>query len=145
MKKRPQKPPLDKVTASPQFRYFMRMLAIAGLACSVVGLLLKMKGVNSNINLLVIGMSLLAVVSLFLDQLFPYPISENNEDTGGLRPMWVFAMKLTGCAVAVTLFGLLFRIMHWSGGMLMLVVGVGSLAICAIAWLYIINKKNTIK
>ncbi len=134
---------LDKLASSPRFKSFMRTVAMAGFACAVVGLLLKMKGVSTGANLLIIGISVLAIVSFFLAQLFPYPATEEKEGTESLRPMWMFAMTLTGYALAVALFGLLFLIMHWPGGMVMLTVGVGTLVICALVWLYIIRKKNS--
>jgi len=135
---------LDKLSSSPQFKSFMKTIATAGFACTVVGLLLKMKGVSTGANLLIIGMSVLAIVSFFLAQLFPYPATKDKEGEN-LRPMWMFAMTLTGYALAVALFGLLFLIMHWPGGRVMLIVGVGVLVICALVWLYIIRKKNSNK
>ena len=53
-------------------------------------------------------------------------------------------MTLTGFALAVTIMGLLFVIMHWPGGDKMLVIGVGTLVICAISWLFFLRyyRKN---
>ena len=144
MLKKPTESPVDKIAASPQFKSFMRTLAIAGVACTVMGLLFKMRGLHTGATLLIVGISVLAIVAIFLGQLFPNPVSENKEVAGNLRPMWKFVMTLTGYSLAVALLGLLFRIMHWSGGMMMLVIGVGSLLLCGIAWLYVIHKKNSI-
>ena len=144
MLKKPTESPVDKIAASPQFKSFMRTLAIAGVACTVMGLLFKMRGLHTGATLLIVGISVLAIVAIFLGQLFPNPVSENKKTVENLRPMWKFVMTLTGYSLAVALLGLLFRIMHWSGGMMMLAIGVGSLLLCGIAWLYVIHKKNSI-
>ena len=144
MLKKPTESPVDKIAASPQFKSFMRTLAIAGVACTVMGLLFKMKGLHTGATILIVGISVLAIVAIFLGQLFPYPASENKKAVENLRPMWKFVMTLTGYSLAVALLGLLFRIMHWSGGMMMLAIGVGSLLLCGIAWFYVIHKKNSI-
>ena len=145
MLKKPTESPVDKNAASPQFKSFMRTIAIAGVACSIVGLLLRMKGMHTGDTLLIVGISVLAIVALFLGQLLSYPASEKEELEEGLRTMWKFVVTLTGYSLAVALLGLLFRVMHWAGGMMMLAIGVGSLLLCGIAWLFVIQKKNSIK
>ena len=145
MLKKPTESPSNKIVASPQFKSFMRTIAIAGLACTIVGLLLRMKGMHTGDTLLIVGMSVLAIVALFLGQLFSYPASEKEDVAEGLRTMWKFVVTLTGYSLTVALLGLLFRIMHWPGGMIMLGIGVGSLLLCGIAWLFVIHKKNSIK
>ena len=127
---RKRKELVDKIAAMPQFKSFMKTLAIAGFACSVVGLLLKMKGVHTGDNLLIVGMSVLAVVAFLLGWIFP------NAPEGRMSAIWKFAMTLTGFSLAVVLLGLLFWLMHWYGSITMLILGGGSLAICGIAWLY---------
>ncbi|MBR6441762.1 MAG: hypothetical protein IKS44_06930 [Bacteroidales bacterium] len=144
MFKKPTESPADKIAASPQFKSFMRTLAIAGVACTVVGLLFKMRGLHTGATLLIVGISVLAIVAIFLGQLFPYPVSDNEAAAGDLRPMWKFVMTLTGYSLAVAFLGLLFRIMLWPGGMMMLAIGVVSLLLCGIAWLFVIHKKNSI-
>ena len=145
MLKKQTESPADKIATSPQFKSFMRTIAIAGVACTLLGLLLRMKGMHTGDTLLIVGISVLAIVAFFLGQLFPYPVSEKEEVEEGLRPMWKFVMTLTGYSLAVALLGLLFRIIHWPGGMVMLAIGVGSLLLCGIAWLFVIHKKNSIK
>ncbi|MBR3828108.1 MAG: hypothetical protein IKJ40_02245, partial [Bacteroidales bacterium] len=51
---------------------------------------------------------------------------------------------LTGYASAVVIMGLLFVVMHWPGGNRMLMIGVGTLVISAISWLFFLRyyRKN---
>ncbi len=53
-------------------------------------------------------------------------------------------MTLTGFALAVTIIGLLFLLMHWPGGNRMLMIGIGTLVICALSWLFFLRhyRKN---
>jgi len=58
--------------------------------------------------------------------------------------LWKFSMTLTGYASAVVIMGLLFVVMHWPGGNRMLMIGVGTLVISAISWLFFLHyyRKN---
>ena len=113
-----------------------------GGAMLLVALVLKLAGVHYNDALLTVGFGTLAVVAFFLGQMFPgtYRVG---------APLWKFAMTLTGYSLAAALIGVLFIIMHWPGGDKMMLIGVGCVAVCAIAWLvyllyYKKNKNNQI-
>ena len=120
----------------------MLKVAIMGGALLLVALVLKLAGVHYNDALLTVGFGTLAVVAFFLGQMFPgtYRVG---------APLWKFAMTLTGYSLAAALIGVLFIIMHWPGGDKMMLIGVGCVAVCAIAWLvyllyYKKNKNNQI-
>ncbi len=120
----------------------MLKVAIMGGALLLVALVLKLAGVHYNDALLTVGFGTLAVVAFFLGQMFP-----GTHRVGA--PLWKFAMTLTGYSLAAALIGVLFIIMHWPGGDKMMLIGVGCVAVCAIAWLvyllyYKKNKDNQI-
>ena len=120
----------------------MLKVAIMGGALLLVALVLKLAGVHYNDALLTVGFGTLAVVAFFLGQMFP-----GTHRVGA--PLWKFAMTLTGYSLAAALIGVLFIIMHWPGGDKMMLIGVGCVAVCAIAWLvyllyYKKNKNNQI-
>lgn len=120
----------------------MLKVAIMGGALLLVALVLKLAGVHYNDALLTVGFGTLAVVAFFLGQMFP-----GTHRVGA--PLWKFAMTLTGYSLATALIGVLFIIMHWPGGDKMMLIGVGCVAVCAIAWLvyllyYKKNKNNQI-
>ena len=128
--------PLDQITSSPQFKPFMKKLALMAVALTLVALVLKLRGLQQGNTLLIIGMGTLSIVALFLGRLFPCP------DERG-RGLWKFAMLLTGISLAVAIMGLLFKIMHWPGGIDNLIVGIVGLTISAIGWfLYFRTRKN---
>lgn len=134
---------MNPITDSPKFRPFMLKVAIMGGVLLLVALVLKLAGVHYNDALLTVGFGTLAVVAFFLGQMFPgtYRVG---------APLWKFAMTLTGYSLAAALIGVLFIIMHWPGGDKMMLIGVGCVAVCAIAWLvyllyyYKKNKNNQI-
>ena len=129
---------MNPITDSPKFRPFMLKVAIMGGAMLLVALVLELAGVHYNDALLMVGFGTLAIVAFFLGQMFP-----GTHRVGA--PLWKFAMTLTGYSLAAALIGLLFIIMHWPGGDKMMLIGVGCVAVCAIAWLvYLLyyNKKN---
>ena len=133
---------MNPITNSPKFRPFMLKVAIMGGALLLVALVLKLAGVHYNDALLTVGFGTLAVVAFFLGQMFP-----GTHRVGA--PLWKFAMTLTGYSLAAALIGVLFIIMHWPGGDKMMLIGVGCVAVCAIAWLvyllyYKKNKDNQI-
>jgi peptidoglycan/LPS O-acetylase OafA/YrhL len=133
---------MNPITDSPKFRPFMLKVAIMGGALLLVALVLKLAGVHYNDALLTVGFGTLAVVAFFLGQMFP-----GTHRVGA--PLWKFAMTLTGYSLAAALIGVLFIIMHWPGGDKMMLIGVGCVAVCAIAWLvYVLyykkNKNNQI-
>ena len=120
---------MNQITDSPKFRPFMLKVAIMGGALLLVALVLKLAGVHYNDALLTVGFGTLAIVAFFLGQMFP--------GTHRIEaPIWKFAMTLTGYSLAATLIGLLFIIMHWTGGDKLMIIGVGCLAISSIAWLF---------
>ena len=134
---------LDNITRSPKFKLFMKKLALVYAVLTLVGLLMKLRGMSGGNTLLIIGMSTLAFVAFFLGGLFPCPYSiEDDNYVGGMQPIWKFAMTLTGWSLAVGLMGLLFTMMHWPGGMRMLIAGGGALAGGCIAWLFYFNLKK---
>ena len=133
---------MNPITDSPKFRPFMLKVAIMGGVLLLVALVLKLAGVHYNDALLTVGFGTLAVVAFFLGQMFPgtYRVG---------APLWKFAMTLTGYSLAAALIGVLFIIMHWPGGDKMMILGIGCVAVCAIAWLvyllyYKKNKNNQI-
>ena len=133
---------MNPITDSPKFRPFMLKVAIMGGVLLLVALVLKLAGVHYNDALLTVGFGTLTVVAFFLGQMFPgtYRVG---------APLWKFAMTLTGYSLAAALIGVLFIIMHWPGGDKMMILGIGCLAVCAIAWLvyllyYKKNKDNQI-
>lgn len=131
---------LDNIAESPKFRRFMLQVSIMGGGLLLVALVLKFAGVHYNDALLTVGFGTLALVAFFLGRLFP-----GTHRIGA--PIWKFAMTLTGYSVATSLIGLLFIIMHWPGGDKMMIIGIGCLAVCAIAWLvYLLyyNKNKNI-
>ena len=115
----------------------MQKVAIMGGVLLLAALVLKLAGVHYNDALLTVGFGTLAVVAFFLGQMFPgtYRVG---------APLWKFAMTLTGYSLAAALIGVLFIIMHWPGGDKMMLIGIGCVAVCAIAWLvYLLYyKKN---
>ena len=119
---------MNQITDSPKFRPFMLKVAIMGGALLLVALVLKLAGVHYNDALLTVGFCTLAIVAFFLGRMFP-----GTHRIGA--PIWKFAMTLTGYSLAAALIGLLFVIMKWSGGDKLMILGVGCLAVCAIAWL----------
>ena len=131
---------LDNIAESPKFRRFMLQMSIMGGGLLLVALVLKLAGVHYNDALLTVGFGTLALVAFFLGRLFP--------DTHRIgAPIWKFAMTLTGYSMATSLIGLLFIIMHWPGGDKTMIIGIGCLAVCAIAWLvYLLyyNKNKNI-
>ena len=128
---------IDKVVQSPRFKSFMNKLAIIGATATMVGLLLRFLGLKGGSPALIVGISVLSVVAFMLGSIFPCPHSiEDDNYVGGMQPIWKFAMTLTGWSLAVLLMGLLFTLMHWPGGMRMLIIGGGSLVVGSIAWLY---------
>ena len=119
---------MNQITDSPKFRPFMLKVAIMGGALLLVALVLKLAGVHYNDALLTVGFGTLAIVAFFLGRMFP-----GTHRIGA--PIWKFAMTLTGYSLAAALIGLLFVIMKWSGGDKLMILGVGCLAVCAIAGL----------
>ena len=128
---------LDKMAGSPNFRRFMLQVAIMGGGLLLVAFVLRVAGVHFNDALYIVGFGTLAIVAFFLGRMFP-----GTHRIGA--PIWKFAMTLTGYSLAAALIGLLFVIMQWSGGDKLMILGVGCLAVCAIAWLvYLLYyKKN---
>ena len=123
-----QQSPIDKISNSPQFKSFMNKLATFGILLTVVGSVMKLSGVQTGVTLLIAGAGILSIVSIFLGRIFPCPFHVGEA-------LWKFSMTLTGFALAVTIIGSLFVIMHWPGGSKMLMIGIGTLVICAVAWL----------
>ena len=120
----------------------MLKVAIMGGVLLLVALVLELAGVHYNDALLMVGFGTLAIVAFFLGQMFP-----GTHRVGA--PLWKIAMTLTGYSLAAALIGVLFIIMHWPGGDKMMLIGVGCVAVCAIAWLvyllyYKKNKDNQI-
>ncbi|MBQ6096435.1 MAG: hypothetical protein IJK99_01695 [Bacteroidales bacterium] len=129
--------PIDKISNSPQFKSFMNKLATFGILLTVAGSVMKLSGVQTGETLLIAGAGILSIVSIFLGRIFPCPFHVGEA-------LWKFSMTLTGFASAVVIMGLLFVVMHWPGGIRMLILGLGSLAICAVAWLFFLRyyRKN---
>lgn len=137
------KSPMDNISNSPQFNRFMKQVAIMGGGLLLVGLILRLAGVHFNDALFTVAFGTLAIVALFLGRLFPYRSKDGNESADTrLRPIWFFAMRLSGYTLAVLLMGALFALMHWPGGRMILMLGALAAAGCALAWLYFLILKN---
>ena len=137
--------PMDNVAKSSNFKPFMKIIAAMAAVAAVAGVLLKLFGnVQLGTPFLVTGMSTLTIVAFMLGYLIPYPAKDDEEVLGGLRTMWKFAMTLTGYALAVAIMGFLFWFQHWAGARLMLLIAAGSLACCALVWLYFLHLKKKI-
>ncbi len=115
----------------------MNKLATLGILLTVAGSVMKLSGVQTGVTLLIAGAGILSIVSIFLGRIFPCPFHVGEA-------LWKFSMTLTGYASAVVIMGLLFVVMHWPGGSRMLMIGVGTLVICAISWLFFLRyyRKN---
>ena len=124
--------PIDKIANSPQFKSFMKTLAVTGVVLFVVGIVMKLSGVQRGDSLLITGAGTLSIVSFLLGRIFPCPFHVGEA-------LWKFSMTLTGYSLAVTVIGLLFKIMHWPGGSKMLMIGIGTLVICAISWMFFLS------
>jgi hypothetical protein len=131
--------PIGKIASSPQFKLFLKKLAVMGVIITIIGLIMKLYGIKEGETLLVSAMSALALVAFFAGYI-PCPY-EN------FHGVWNFVMKLTGYSLGAAIIGLLFSIMHWSGSSLMLIVGAVGLVFCAILWIwfYSLLKKNSNK
>ncbi len=127
-----QQSPIDKIANSPRFRSFMKTLAVTGVVLFVVGIVMKLSGVQTGDSLLITGAGMLSIVTFLLGRIFPCPFHVGEA-------LWKFSMTLTGYASAVTIIGSLFVIMHWPGGSKMLMIGIGTLVICAVAWLFFLR------
>ena len=135
--------PMDRISQSPNFKPFMKKLALAAAVFSVAGLILKLCSVQVGGTFLIMGMGTMAIVAFMLGHLFPCPYSIEDEGyVGGLQTVWKFAMTLTGYSAAIVLIALLFILMHWYGGRQMLFLGGGSLAVSGIAWLYFCHLRK---
>ena len=121
----------------------MKILALAAVASTVMGLVLILCSVQVGETLLISGMSTLAFVAFMLAHIFPCPYMIDDEDYArGTYPMWNFSMRLTGWSLAIGIMGLLFWLMHWPGGIMMLIIGGGALACSGIAWLFLFHLKR---
>ena len=135
--------PLDNLSKSPQFRSFMKKVALMGAGLLLVALILKLADIHYNNALLIVAFGTLAVVALFLWCLFPYHSKEGNEAADiRLRPIWRFAITTSGYTLAVLLMAALFALMHWPGGRTMLIVGLFTVGGCALAWLFYFIQRN---
>ena len=126
---------MSKLTDSPNFKPFMKKVALMGAVLSVAGLVLKLSGDQVGESLLITGMGTLAVTSFFLGKLFPCP-----SDLG--RPLWAFSMTISGYTIAIAIIGLLFLIQQWYGAKHMLILAAITAPINLIAWLFYFHIKN---
>ena len=134
---------MEKMTESPQFRRFMKQVALMGAGLLLVAFVLRFAGAHFNDALYIVGFGTLAVVALFLGYLFPYRSKEGNEAADmRLRPIWRYAMTTSGYTLAVLLMAALFALMHWPGGSTMLIVGLFTVGGCALAWLFYFIQRN---
>lgn len=115
----------------------MNKLATFGILLTVAGSVMKLSGVQTGVTLLIAGAGILSIVSIFLGRIFPCPFHVGEA-------LWKFSMTLTGYASAVVIMGLLFVVMHWPGDNRMLMIGIGTLVISAISWLFFLRyyRKN---
>ena len=134
---------IEKMAELPQFRRFMKQLALMGAGLLLVAFVLRFAGVHFNDALYIVGFGTLAVVAFLLGYIFPYRSKEGNEAADmRLRPIWRFAMTASGYTLAVLLMAALFALMHWPGGRMMFLIGVMTVAGCAIAWLFFFIQRN---
>lgn len=135
--------PLDNLSKLPRFRSFMLKVALMGVGLLLVAFVLRFTGVHFNDALYIVGFGTLAVVAFCLGQLFPYhPVEGNDAADLRLRPIWNFAMTISGYALAALLLGALFAFKHWPGGRTMLILGLIALGGCAMAWLFFFIQRN---
>jgi len=57
---------------------------------------------------------------------------KTNEERLFGTPLMMFVARLTGWSLALTLLGILFKVLHWAGANVTLIVGAGNLCIMAI-------------
>ena len=69
----PRQTPIDKLANAPQFKSFMKTLAVVGGVLFVAGIVMKLSGVQKGETLLITGAGTLSIVSFFLGRLFPCP------------------------------------------------------------------------
>ena len=132
----------DKLADNPNFKAFMKKLAMIGLILTSVGGLLKYVR-HEDYGLLVMGVGSLAIVAFLLPRI--YPQRNESELELAIRTWWLLAIRLTGWGLAVLLMGLLFAVFHWPGGSSLLVVGGSTLAISVLAWLWYLKRRKKCK
>lgn len=110
-----------------------------GAVITLAGGLLRLTTCDAY-GLLIVGMGMLAVVSFLLPRIFPQ--RDDSETEYALRTWWQLALRLSGWGFAVLLMGILFTILHWPGGRMLLVVGGGSVAISLLAWLWYLRRRE---
>ena len=134
---------IEKMTELPQFRRFMKQLALMGAGLLLVAFVLRFAGVHFNNALFVVAFGTLAVVAFLFGYIFPYRSKEGNVAADmRLRPIWKFAMTVSGYTLAVLLMAALFALMHWPGGRVMFLTSVMAVAGCAIAWMFFFIQRN---
>ncbi len=133
---------LDKLSENPNFKSFMKKLAVTGLLLAAVGGMLKYVS-HEDYGLLVMGVGMMAVVAFLLPWIFPQ--RNDSELEFVVKTWWRFAICLTGWGLAALLIGLLFAVSHWPGGGMLLIVGGGTLALSVLAWLWYLKRREKSK
>ncbi|MBO4582140.1 MAG: hypothetical protein J5701_07655 [Bacteroidales bacterium] len=131
--------PLKRLYEAPNFKPFMKKLALISGVASIIGLLLKISGTPGARSLLIMGMTSLSMISFMAGHLFPCPENAHN-----MKGIWNFVMTYTGYAVSFGILGILFLLLHWPGANLLLIIAGVAIVMCLIGWVYILFqvKKN---
>lgn len=130
---------LDRLQDEPNFKPFMKKVALMGAVITLAGGLLRLTTCDAY-GLLIVGFGMLAVVSFLLPRIFPQ--RDDSETEYALRTWWQLALRLSGWGFAMLLMGILFTILHWPGGRMLLVAGGGSVAISLLAWLWYLRRRE---
>jgi len=134
---------IQKLAESPNFKPFLRKLALFAAIVTLVGLVLKLMDKHPSFDPLVMGMGTLAMVAYLLPFAYSEPPNEEYYRIPGVSPvLWRFAMYLSGWGGAVLLVGLLFFIERWPGWRNMLVVGVGVVPFALAVWIWYFHRRR---
>ena len=93
--------PLKRLYEAPNFKPFMKKMALISGVASIIGLLLKISGTPGARSLLIMGMSSLSMISFMAGHLFPCPENAHN-----MKGIWNFVMTYTGYTVSVGILGI---------------------------------------
>ncbi|MDZ4845474.1 MAG: hypothetical protein SH857_07995 [Chitinophagales bacterium] len=106
------------VATSPEkFERGISRIEIVGLLVTMIGVALMTKKIPAGYSLLNIGLSTLAAVYLFLGVTTTeiFKLQSNRS--------FAIAMQISYTALAVTMMGMLFTLMHWPGAAVMMQAG----------------------
>jgi hypothetical protein len=137
--------PAAKTGQAPQFIFrILWPLEMLGLAAAITGITLKYLQLPGADEILLIGMSVVAVVYFLMAYKPPVETTEGEEQrsfghlfVGTILPK----VAWTGCTIVVI--GSLFGILHLPGAGEMLTIGTSVLAVCILMSIYFIARGST--